>query len=240
VADSADPHPAGAVLLTPSLPRVWVLNRLIVIREPDAEGTLEAEALAAEASRLVAGKGERHVRITVHDDTLGARLAPRFTALGWSAERDLVMVDSGSRDADGAAGLVAVASDADAGRMMARIRADHPYGDSPDAVEQLAAYDRRCWEAFDGRLFLAPAEEPVAAAELRRLDGIGEIAMVETIRAGRRSGLGTAVVLAALAASRGVDEMTFLQADADDWPRDWYERLGFETVGAVWELDSPE
>ncbi len=228
------------MLLTPTLPRVWVLNRLIVTREPGGEGALEAEALAAEASRVVAGKGERHVRITVHDDALGARLAAGFTALGWSAERDLVMVDSRLRDADGAAGLVAVATQSDADRMMARIRADHPYGDSPDAVEQLAAYDRRCWEAFDGRLFVAPVEEPAAAAELRRLDGIGEIAMVETIRSGRRSGLGTAVVLAALAASRGVDDMTFLQADADDWPKDWYERLGFETVGAVWELDSPE
>jgi len=228
------------VLLTPSLPRVWVLNRLIVTREPDGERTLEAEALAAEASRVVAGKGERHVRITVHDDALGARLATGFTALGWSAERDLVMVDSRLRVADGAAAPVTVASRADADRMMARIRADHPYGDSPDAVEQLAAYDRRCWDAFDGRLFVAPADQPAAAAELRRLDGIGEIAMVETIRSGRRSGLGTAVVLAALAASRGADKMTFLQADADDWPKDWYERLGFETIGAVWELDSPE
>jgi GNAT superfamily N-acetyltransferase len=228
------------VLLAPTLPRVWVLNRLIVTHEPDGEGTLEAEALAAEASRVVAGRGERHVRITVHDDALGARLATGFTALGWSAERDLVMVDSRLRDADGAAGLVAVAGHADADRMMARIRADHPYGNSPDAVEQLAAYDRRCWEAFDGRLFVAPVEEPAAAAELRRFDAIGEVAMVETIRGSRRGGLGTAVVLAALAASRGVDEMTFLQADADDWPKDWYERLGFETIGAVWELDSPE
>jgi hypothetical protein len=27
------------------------------------------------------------------------------------------------------------------------------------------------------------------------------------------------------------DDLTFLVADADDWPQRLYERLGFETVG---------
>jgi hypothetical protein len=40
------------------------------------------------------------------------------------------------------------------------------------------------------------------------------------------------LVLRAAAESRAAgNDLTFLVADADDWPQRLYERLGFETVG---------
>jgi hypothetical protein len=44
------------------------------------------------------------------------------------------------------------------------------------------------------------------------------------------------VVLAAIAASRAENEVTFIVADADDWPRLLYEKLGFSSVGNLHAL----
>ena len=38
-----------------------------------------------------------------------------------------------------------------------------------------------------------------------------------------------------LAADAGCD-LVVLEAAADDWPRQWYARHGFEVVGSVWEV----
>jgi predicted N-acetyltransferase YhbS len=60
---------------------------------------------------------------------------------------------------------------------------------------------------------------------------------VNTLEEHRGRGVGRAVVLAAAAAARasGAD-LVFLDADADDWPRLLYGRLGFDPVGEAWEF----
>ena len=53
-----------------------------------------------------------------------------------------------------------------------------------------------------------------------------------TLEPYRGRGLARALVLRAAAESRAAgNDLTFLVADADDWPRRLYERLGLETVG---------
>jgi ribosomal protein S18 acetylase RimI-like enzyme len=48
----------------------------------------------------------------------------------------------------------------------------------------------------------------------------------------RGQGLASAVVTAAASASREQgDEITFIIADADDWPWKLYQRLGFDPIG---------
>ena len=50
----------------------------------------------------------------------------------------------------------------------------------------------------------------------------------------RGQGLASAVVMAAARASRERgDDLTFIVADADDWPWKLYEGLGFDRVGEV-------
>lgn len=53
-------------------------------------------------------------------------------------------------------------------------------------------------------------------------------------------GHGTAVVVAAIAAAyeAGAD-FVFLVADAEDWPKEWYARLGFEPVGRYVKVRPP-
>jgi predicted GNAT family N-acyltransferase len=41
-----------------------------------------------------------------------------------------------------------------------------------------------------------------------------------------------------LATQAGCD-LVVLEAGADDWPRHWYARRGFTTVGSVWDVSRP-
>jgi GNAT superfamily N-acetyltransferase len=55
-----------------------------------------------------------------------------------------------------------------------------------------------------------------------------QIEAVETLEEHRGRGLATAFVLAAArAAQEAGATWIFLWADAEDWPRQWYRRLGF-------------
>jgi ribosomal protein S18 acetylase RimI-like enzyme len=92
--------------------------------------------------------------------------------------------------------------------------------------------------ALDVRYFAARAEGRIAAyCELFSRDGIGQIESVMTLEKFRGRGLGKAVVTTALAESKaGGHELTFLQADAAEWPQELYRKLGFEEVGRVWDF----
>jgi GNAT superfamily N-acetyltransferase len=41
-----------------------------------------------------------------------------------------------------------------------------------------------------------------------------------------------------MAADAGCD-LVVLEADADDWPREWYARRGFRPVGSEWDVSRP-
>jgi GNAT superfamily N-acetyltransferase len=235
VADHVERHPTGLLLRSPSLPSVWVLNRLVVTAEDRV--LLDPAWVEAEARRLLGGAG-RHVRITVLDDVLGERIGAALESSGWSATRNVVMVYSGGRLPEAGPGAAADADAEAADRLLARINA--AYGSDPDTIEQLVELSRRRRSRLDGRVLVAPPARPTASAELLRAGGVGEISSVDTLEGERRRGLGRAVMVAALTASEAENELTFLEADAGDWPKDWYARVGFTTVAALWELDAPE
>jgi ribosomal protein S18 acetylase RimI-like enzyme len=60
---------------------------------------------------------------------------------------------------------------------------------------------------------------------------------VLTDRTARGRGYGDAVLARVLAgaAEAGCD-LVVLEAAADDWPRHWYARRGFEVVGSTWDV----
>ena len=107
-----------------------------------------------------------------------------------------------------------------------------------ETIDQLLELERRFGEAAGDRWFVAPdTGSPAAACCLLAGEGVGQVEDVGTLRPARGRGLAQAIVLAALAESRAAEsEVTFLSADADDWPRLMYEKLGFETVGELFIL----
>jgi ribosomal protein S18 acetylase RimI-like enzyme len=77
----------------------------------------------------------------------------------------------------------------------------------------------------------------VAAAQLRVDGATAAVESVLTDPDARGRGYGDAVLakVLTLAADAGCD-LVVLEADAADWPREWYARRGFRIVGSVWDV----
>ncbi|MEX0674227.1 MAG: GNAT family N-acetyltransferase [Gaiellaceae bacterium] len=112
---------------------------------------------------------------------------------------------------------------------------------SSAVADQLLAAKGLIAEDVTARFFGAlEGAELVAAADLYLDPPDAQIEDVVTAEASRCRGHGTAVVLTALAeAYTAGAEFVFLVADANDWPKDWYARLGFEPVGGYVKLQRP-
>ncbi|MDQ3630932.1 MAG: GNAT family N-acetyltransferase, partial [Actinomycetota bacterium] len=60
---------------------------------------------------------------------------------------------------------------------------------------------------------------------------------VATLAAHRRRGLARAVCSAAVAAAVAAGSaLVFVVAEDDDWPKELYGKLGFDSVGASWDI----
>jgi GNAT superfamily N-acetyltransferase len=230
VCDESRCTPHGVALLTPSLPLVWQLNA-IRVDDPDPSPA----ALLAEADELLATVAHR--KLVVHDEALGARLAPALTAQGWNASRLLVMVRRRPPDRPPEAGLAAEVSRERGAVVLAAFRREQPFGWQEEAVRQLAGMDDRFARASTARDFAAPAEAPGCSCRLYSNGTVAQVDEVGTLEAHRGRGYARATVLAAAeAAAAERCEPIFLLTDASDWPQHLYRKLGFDAIGAVYEF----
>jgi ribosomal protein S18 acetylase RimI-like enzyme len=215
----------GAALYTDSLPRVYDCN-FVRLDEVDGLSGADIDALADEL------QGElRHRKVVL--PSAGGQAAEELAARGWSVSRIATMEYAGPAERDGAPPAAELVDPrAIRGARQAALDRDR------DLQRQVAAYTERLADANDGRVFAAFADGEVGAfCALFARDGIAEIDEVTTLERHRKRGLGKAVVEAALRTSLAAgSDLTFLNADADDWPRRWYERLGFREVGLRYEV----
>ena len=224
VTSRTEPFAHGVAYFTPSHPTKWDLNLLVV---EDAPGVGAGE-LIAEAERLQAPAELRHRKVEVQAG--GDALVDGFAAAGWTPERLVVMLLRGS-DVRGDAPGVEVR---ETGFEPTRPLMEQWYGETMSAAEarDLADSDADTATAIGARFFFVERDgEPAACCHLMGGDGIGQVEEVYTAAAHRGHGLASAVVRAAIAASRERgDDLVMILADADDWPQRLYERLGFERV----------
>ena len=110
-----------------------------------------------------------------------------------------------------------------------------------DVIRQLAEGKRVLASAIDVRFFGARAEGEIGAyCELYSVQGTGQIENVLTLERFRNRGLARALVLRALEASRELgNDLTFLLANRDDWPKELYRKLGFDEIGVVYDFVLP-
>jgi ribosomal protein S18 acetylase RimI-like enzyme len=219
----------GRLIHNPQTPAMWSGNYL----EVRSTG-LGADALAALANEVQGPlEGIEHRDIVPADPDHGSRLVEGFEALeGWEVMRSVYMVLTRAPGRQvGPAKEVEHAAVAEVRR--ADVEDDPDF--TPEAVEQRPVRDARLDRAGNGRWFTAPADGlPGTSCVLYGRDGIGQVESVGTSPDRRGQGLASAAVVAASEASRERgDELTFIVADADDWPWKLYERLGFDRVGEV-------
>ena len=220
----------GTALLTPALPLVWQVNA-IRVEDEDAD----PHDLMAEADLVQAAYGHR--KLVVHDEPLGARLAPALEKAGWNVFRVLIMVRRRPPDrAPEPAAGAEVTRDVGAATLAA-FRREQPFGWQDEAVRQLAEMDARYDRILGARDFAAPPADPACACRLYVHDGLAQVDEVGTITSRRRRGHARAAVAAAAdAAAKEGSEAVFMVTDAADWPQELYRRLGFDEIGATYEF----
>jgi GNAT superfamily N-acetyltransferase len=229
------PAPFGRALLTPSLPRVYYANHFSVDLGVDAS----AEDLIEDLEPIFWAAGLAHRKVSV-DDELGKRLAPEFRELGWKVEVLVVMPHSGQTPELKVSDVDEVHwSDLEA--VWAEGMRASPEITDEEEVRQLVEAQHRRRLAADVRYFAARVEGKIVSyCELFSAEGTGQIESVMTLEPYRGRGLAKAIVTRALAESRTVGhDFTFLVAEAEDWPKEMYRKLGFEAAGSIWDFLRP-
>lgn len=234
--EAAAEHSWGISVLNPSIPLVWDANQLH-ITDPGLKG----DEIVYLADEILGGAGMAHRSVNLYDEAAGERVAPAIERLGWKSERTIDMVlegepATGRRDVE----VTQHPQDEIEGLRRRLITSDLEALASTKGdvmVAQLLEWGY-CLARGGGDLWLAAAGddgEPASSCRLLGRDGAGQIEDVGTIEHARERGLGGAVTAAAarLSIARG-DDLTFITALADDWPRLMYERMGFRPVSIVW------
>jgi ribosomal protein S18 acetylase RimI-like enzyme len=229
--DEVVPTRHGRGLFTPSLPLVRYLNHFLV----DLGARPSFDELLEETDALHAAARVRHRKIAIDDD-LGAELCPVFLERGWRHEELRVMTHVGRAPAPGVE--TAQVEEVDPSELEPLwIDGMRTEIESEEEIRQLVAAQHRRRQAIEVRYFAARAEDVIASyCELFSDGRTGQIESVMTLEQFRNRGLAKAVVSKALAESLARHDFTFIVADANDWPKALYRKLGFEAVGSIWDF----
>ena len=226
-AEQVIPFRWGRALINRRLNLVHDLNYLIADRLDGADAPL----LAAEADRIQGGAGISHRRVNVDDQAMADRMAPGFVSADYQPEHFVVMERRRSSDRPvDTSGVREVDWTQLRPARELELR-QQPWATKPGLVSQILAKHELTASRVKTRYFGALVDGGVVSScELRAEGDVAQIETVETLERYRRRGLSRAVVSAALEAASAYG-FVFLVADANDWPQEFYSRLGFEQVG---------
>jgi len=220
--------PFGRAVYTDELPRRLDGNYLWV------DHAAEPQELVAEAARL-----ERRL-IFVPDPELGDELAPWFEQQGWRIDRHVVMAQLRKPDRDADLSLVHEVAEPELREARKRVLANEPWA-TPQVLDQIFASKALIGERVRTRFFAVKLEgEVVSYSDLYLDDGDAQVEDVGTVPERRNEGHASTVVLGAIAEARQAGaEFVFLVADANDWPKELYGKLGFDVVGHYTKFFAP-
>lgn len=237
-AEREAPFRFGTAYFHSELPRVWSRNYLVADTDLDEAST---ELLVAESDRLLGGAGLHHGKVEIYDEEAGARFEPGFRELSWEVHRDVLMVAQREPDRPVDLSLAEEVSIDELEPVWTEENRREPHGSDEETVRQLVANKRVVMASRDTRFLAARVDGAIAGyCELYSDGGTGQIEAVGTLEEFRNRGLARATVLRALAASRKAgNDLTWLMARDDDWPKELYRKLGFDEVGRAYEFVRP-
>ena len=223
--------PGGIAVLDPDVASSRDNNRLL-LTEP-----VDADSVATSAAEVAGNAGWPHQAATLLWPGAGP-VAAELGRRGWDVGEVLLMTrPAAALPGGGRAEVVpqrevhdlwerswrrSLAGTRDLDRVVAQLVGREHLNDRIVAVSDVVVREA-------GRV--------VAAGQLRVDGATAAVDSVLTDPAARGRGYADAVLARALdlAAKAGCD-LVVLEAAADDWPRHWYARPWFETVGSVWEV----
>ena len=217
----------GTAVFTPERPLRYDSNYLLVENVP--EGVTAAE-LVEEADRVQGAARLPHRLLLFRDARLGGRFAPELEQSGWRFERHVLMSQQRPPERHADTSIVTeVTADTIRPARERQIRS-YPWG-TPEVARQLL--DAKAHIPVEARFFAVLVNGDVASYADLYLDGdVAQVEDVATLPEHREHGHATAVVLRAVEEARAAGAgLVFLVADADDWPKVLYGRLGFDEIG---------
>lgn len=230
VATTITDFPGGRALFNADFPLVWDHNFLRV-----DEPKLRWPELSKLADELQGRAGLGHRKLYLPDEEWARTYGMRALREGWGVTPLIFMVrtNPGTKTAEAPATEVDYAEMRKLREKMSR-RQD--WGSDENAVQQVLDANRAWALAANGRYFGARVEgELIAACDLYTKGDVAQVEDVETLAEFRGRGYATAVVMAAISAAESEGASTiFLIADEHDWPKQLYERMGFEVAGRTW------
>ncbi len=220
VAERRVPSAHGVGLFCDSIPSVYDENYLR-IDEP-----VSAKVHVSEADALM--EPFLHRRVTF--DAPADHLAAGFEELGWTQTGHVVMAHVRDPDRYVDTSRIREVSLDEIAVTHNQVTLGESHG-TTELAEQLLWAKRRTGAAIRTRYFAATeAGAVVAYCQLFDDGRIAQIEDVNTLDAHRGRGLGRAVVQRALDEAKLDCGLVFLEALADDWPKELYAKLGFEVV----------
>ena len=222
------PFAWGEAFLDDDLPTRFYSNFLL------AEGELQdvsADDLAGAADDILGGGAFQHRLVIMRDAHAADRLEAGFRASGYERSGEVIHIHRRDPDRPGAL-PVDEARFAEVRDLIVETYVENDQLPSDVAgpfTDHRAKYERE----LGARFFVARVEgEPAGHCELY-LDGDdAQVENVATLIRFRNRGVARAAVLAAVDAAREAGATrTYIVADGDDWPKQLYERLGFDAIG---------
>jgi ribosomal protein S18 acetylase RimI-like enzyme len=230
-AERREPFEWGTALFRLDIPRVHDQNLLRMERGFDVASARE---LAGDADRLQRPAGLSHRKVIVPQEEAGERLSSGFGKLAWRRARHVVMAQRGEPPA--APPHPVVEPDPSALREARTQTFEQDLGSGASA--QVAASLELIASVVPSRAYAVEVDGRVASwCMLYEENGIGQVDDVVTAGPYRQRGYARAVVSAATRASlEHGNEITFLVADDEDWPKELYAKLGYEPIGRRYEF----
>ena len=221
-ADRVVEHALGTLFLTPSLDAVWSLNALVVGEPRPGLGLADLDAVFDEHM-----PGRRYASAMLHDPTTAERVEREARERGWKVEHEIAMVLRREPDRSVDTSGVREATKAEVMALMKMWFAAEHAEQGEGVLRQLDEYADREWRSRPPRALVTADAQATC-----KLWSDGSTAQVEDVfTAPEARGLGHARTLlthaVALAREAGHD-LIFINADADDTPKELYARLGFD------------
>ena len=223
------PSRYGTAFYSDQIPKRRDANYLRVERPvPDAESLIE------ELRRL-----DRRMAF-FPDGAAGEQLAPVFRELGWRIDRHVIMAQRREPVRAAETKLVSEVGEEALRMPRRRLLETEPWA-APEVVEQLFRGKELIARRVTLRSFAVVVDgEVVSYTDLYLRGSAAQIEDVGTLPEHRGRGYASAVILAAIGeARRAGAELVFLFADAEDWPKQLYRRLGFDELGHYVKLLAP-
>jgi ribosomal protein S18 acetylase RimI-like enzyme len=202
---------------------------------------VDADTIEAATAEVAAAAGLPHRSAALR--WAGAEaVAQTLATRGWTVEGLQVMARAAAPTTEGCpAEVVAQEEVHPLWDRSWRATLAGPGTDLDEVVGQLVGREHRTDHVVAVTDLAVREDGRVMAAAQLRIDGAtAAVDSVLTDAAARGRGFGDALLARAvdLAAAAGCD-LVVLEAAADDWPREWYARRGFEAVGTVFEAERP-